>query len=507
MAARNFGRVNVSITASTGGLTAGLGNASKQMKGFASQTQGLGGLLTRSLAGFVGLGNGATIASIGIKALTVAIQKLLGPLVIVTSLVGLFARLGQTATDLDRVGKAARRLGLATNTLQAFEGVASEAGVSSEKVATMVTFMNRQIGEAANGSKTAQKQFERLGLSLDDFAGLGTAERFELIAQRIQALPFDERASAAMLFGRAGAEGLNLISAAAGGALTDMQKLQEQLGVSLTTEQVAGIEMMNDALARTSLVFQGFINQFLAELAPAITTVANLFVRFFAENTQGWSIAKTLGYAFGQMLRQLVGYWTVLYGAAQLVFAFYSKGFSIMMSGVSLVIKGFSKLNSVLLNAAEAIGLTSVATQLRRAQTGFDKLSRGTSAAAKKAADDAAAAWTNGLENITNPFAAYDAEFAKVTDEMEKAGAAGGQAFGDVVDASLKASTQALKAIVVGTSAGEEFRNSILRGADPRLEGDKNEERTADATERTADAVEDLALSMGDGLGLATIVV
>ena len=33
--AKNFGKVNVSITASTGGLTAGLANASKKLTSFA----------------------------------------------------------------------------------------------------------------------------------------------------------------------------------------------------------------------------------------------------------------------------------------------------------------------------------------------------------------------------------------------------------------------------------------------------------------------------------------
>ena len=37
--AKNFGRVNVSITASTGGLTAGLSRASSQLKGFATVEQ------------------------------------------------------------------------------------------------------------------------------------------------------------------------------------------------------------------------------------------------------------------------------------------------------------------------------------------------------------------------------------------------------------------------------------------------------------------------------------
>ena len=124
----------------------------------------------------------------------------------------------------------------------------------------------------------------------------------------------------------------------------------------------------------------------------------------------------------------------------------------------------------------------------------------------------AAENFANGVRNMSDPFAAFDAEFANVTAQMQQAGAAAGNAMGetagDGLSKAVKASTQALQAIVVGTGGGEAFRNSILRGADPRLEGDAAKQ-TADNTERTADAVEDLAgeLAGVGGLGLATISV
>lgn len=517
MAAKNFGRVNVSITASTGGLTRGLGNASKQMRGFATQTTSLSGQLTAAVAGFVGLGRGASMAAIGVRVLTAAITTLLAPLLIVTSVVALFARLGQTASDLDRVGKAARRLGLATNTLQAFEGVASEAGVSAERVNVMLTYMTRQVGMLAQGNKATQKAFALLGLTMADLAGLSPEQQFELISQRIMALPTQaERASVAMmLFGRAGAEGLNFISAAAGGAVTDMQKLQQQLGVSLTTEQVAGIEMMNDALARTSLVFQGFINQFLAELAPAITTVANLFVKFFAEGSSGFSMAATLANALGQAIRGVAGAVTFLYGAFQVLSSFLGAFITGALKAFEAVSDAIRRVISTMAAAAEALPGFDVglASSLRTAERTMAGLSEAAGSEAAIWGQAAADNFADGVRNMSDPFAAFDAEFASVTAQMQQAGAAAGQAVGDEagqgIAAAVQASTQSLKAIVVGTAAGEEFRNSILRGVDPRLEGEKNAERTADATERTADATEDLASNLGDlgGLGLATISV
>ena len=255
--AKNFGRVNVSITASTGGLTAGLGRASKQLGGFAGQAQGIGGRLTTLAAGFVGAGRGATVAAVGVKALGLAIKTLLGPLLVVTSLVSIFSAFGRSARELDEAGKTARRLGMSMTSFQNLGQVAEEAGVSMGQMGTLLTFMSRNLGNLANGSTSAQKAFGRLGLSMTDLAGLSPERQFELISQRIMALPTAaERTAAAMaIFGRQGAMAMGLIADASSGAISEVAKLREQLGLNLTDTQVKGIEMMNDAIGRMSLVF------------------------------------------------------------------------------------------------------------------------------------------------------------------------------------------------------------------------------------------------------------
>jgi hypothetical protein len=49
-----------------------------------------------------------------------------------------------------------------------------------------------------------------------------------------------------------------------------------------------------------------------------------------------------------------------------------------------------------------------------------------------------------------------------------------------------------------------------MRGADPRLEGAKDQARTADAAEQSAESLEEIEASLaglGGGIGLATISV
>jgi hypothetical protein len=113
-----------------------------------------------------------------------------------------------------------------------------------------------------------------------------------------------------------------------------------------------------------------------------------------------------------------------------------------------------------------------------------------------------------------NPFGAFDSEFANAQREaaatVAKDIAQTGPTAAKAVSDAVKVSMQELKALVAGTSGGESFRNSILRGSDPRLSGDAPAKETADNTERTADGVEDLpdalAASLGQQFGLASLM-
>ena len=72
-----------------------------------------------------------------------------------------------------------------------------------------------------------------------------------------------------------------------------------------------------------------------------------------------------------------------------------------------------------------------------------------------------------------------------------------GNAFGKAAGEAITVSTKALSAIVVGTSAGEAFRNAIMRGADPRIAVD-NDKQIADNTGRAAAGIEALPGDLGN---------
>jgi hypothetical protein len=433
----------------------------------------------------------------------------------VASIIGIFRGFSDAASRLDEASKSATRFGMETSTFQAFAQVAEESGVSASQAAGLFTIMGRQIGNLGNGSAAAQKAFGMLGITFQQLQGLSPEQQFQLIAERIAALPTaaQQAAAAAAIFGRSGASSLNFITAAAGGATAEMKRLQAALGVSMTDQQVKGVEMMNDAWGRLGMITEGFWNTLVAGVAPAITVISRLILKFFSENTTGWSVAGALATGFTKTLRLVVGAMTVLKGFMQVIAGFWAvigasaiAAFGLVMDGIALVLGGLATLLEQL--PGVDLGLQTAAAGAADYVQSLADAAGVSASVGFAAANDLAQQAAN---NIANPYAAFDSEMASVQAEMAAAGAGAGEQFGQTaaqkIVAAAKASSESLKAMVVGTSDAESYMNRIKMGFDPRDVGDA-EDRTADATERTADGVEGLAEQFAEmNLGLATIQV
>jgi len=487
--AKNFGRVNVSVTASTGGLTAGLSRASKQLKGFQSGVAGMS-----ALSGSLGTMMPMLLPVVGGFA----------------TLAGAIAALTSATRAAEALHNLSQELGVAVGDLQVLQQVAAETGVSQEALTTGLRRTARMVGELGQGSKPAQKAFAQLGLTMQDLAGLSTAQQFSLISQRIAALPPQMQAAAAIdIFGRSGQGLLNFIRTGSQ-SIGEMDTLLTALGVKMSGPQVAAIEAMGDAIGRLTLPLQGFVNQFLSNLAPAITTVSNLIVEFFAKNTAGWTIAKSLADGLVFSIRMVVGAVTLLTGIFQVFMALgskigqmFSEVFSIILTGVARVMKSMAAL-------AEAAGFEGLADSLAEGSRGAREMARGASEMGQMYGEEAANSFAAGVQNISSPFAAFDAGFAQAQADAQAAGAANaGSAAGESIGSAIKAASSELRALVVGSSEGESFRNSLARGGDARLSGGDAAKATADNTERTADGIEDVAAAVREipGFGQAQLAM
>jgi hypothetical protein len=528
MAAKNFGRVNVSITASTGGLTAGLSRAGKQMKSFA-------GMVSSTLNPLRMLSNVAR-STFGQLALFSMARSA------VNTLTGMASA---AAENVDVQSKLSRRLGMTYAELSGLKLAGDLAGVGIESIGAAMTKADVAMQKAAGGSKAANAAFATLGLSVDELQGMSAADRFSVIAESLSAMPTSaERAAAAVaLFGRSGAQLLPLFEGGAG-SIARAREEAEKFGLTLTNAQGQNVEEMNDSFTRVYSAIQGIIQQVTAYLAPAITAIAKQFTDFVG-SVGGANIGQAIGEALlqGAMYLAEIGdyliqnfsgvfqylsnigqQWSAVFGIGQqVVDYFYGVGryWESVFRAVASIIAGVAgKLLTAAGNLAGSIpGWGGVGEQLTAAGESLRNSSR-------KMWGEALDAMGQAKENFKNAFNGRDVQQAgqaiagplvttlkKAQEQARAAAAAIDQktrgSVRQVLETKIKATvnTEALKAIVTGTSEGEAFRNSLLRGADPRNAGAEEEKRTADATEETAAGVDELVSIMRDQFALAEITV
>lgn len=521
--AKNFGRVNVSITASTGGLTAGLSRAGKSLSGFASTV----GSALNPLR-MLGSVAGSTFGQLSMFAMA-------------RSAVNTFTSMTSAAAEnIDVQSKLSRRLGTTYGELAGLKMAGDLAGVGIEQIGTAMTKSDVAMQKAMAGSKQARQAFANLGLDAGQLQGMSGADRFEAIASAIANIqsPAERAAAAVALFGRSGATLLPLFE---GGAESIRKSRQEaeQFGLTLTNAQAQNVENMNDSFTRVYASIQGIVQQVVSHLAPAITGIATKFTDFVG-SIGGANIGQAIGealldaaeylagvgdYLIANMgpsvqkvfayVTQIGGQWNSVFQLGSRVASFFASVGRTLEAAFGLLILGITGPIEGLLFAIKKIGDaafldTSGIDATVQQMTAFNKqvvkdIDKNFAAAAEnfKAAfaDDVAPAAGAAIATpLTDAVKGFRDAARSAASSADKSQAGAPRS----VVAQVRINSADLRAIVVGTAEGESFRNSIMRGADPRLDVKEDAKRTADNTERAADALDEMASNL-TVFGLATL--
>lgn len=520
-----FGSINVVISAAIGGLAgalqsalAALGRFTKSVLSSLNPVRLLGSVL-RSTFGQLALFSGADA--------------------IVSSLRGMA---GEAAETVDSLSKLSRRLGTTYAELAALKLAGDLAGVGIESIAAAMTKADVAMQKAAGGSRTAQAAFATLGLAAEQLQGMSSADRFQAIASAIAGLqtPAERAAAAVALFGRSGAQLLPLFEGGAD-SIARTTREAERFGLTLTNAQAQNVEEMNDSFTRVYESIRGVVQQVVAHLAPAITGIAKQFTDMVG-NIGGATIGQRIGDGILQGARFLAQVGDYLIASFPAVFQYLARvgqGWNDVFSQASQIAAAFAAVGRVLSTAFLLIvrialtPLMNVVEQVARLASNIPGIGRNAEMVAATVAgfregldqsvkDNAKAAGEN-FENIFKERGPLLGELAagQLTQRFDEFIAASKAAASAIDEKSIgvkkaletpttvqvQVNSAALKAIVAGTSEGEAFANSLLRGADPRKSNEANHERTADATERAADGIDELASILQDQLALAEISV
>ena len=221
---------------------------------------------------------------------------LAGAAVSLAGIGGLGALTSKLLTLGDRIGKVSIQTGVSAEKLQAFQFAAEQSGVGAELMNKSLQKLNRNIGEAADGTGPAADALDALGISA--LTSSGQIKSTEVIFQDI-ASAFGDVESDAMkakiasdLFGRAGIELIPLLSAGADG-VEKFGKQLESVGGVIDEESIQSIQNLNDKINLLSKSFTGF-------LADSGT------FKFFGKIIDGWTFGvKKLNNLFGDQEKKV----------------------------------------------------------------------------------------------------------------------------------------------------------------------------------------------------------
>ena len=193
-----------------------------------------------------------------------------------TRLKGAFAAMGGAMVisgiidKFDRIGKLAARFDVTAETLQKLGHVAQIGGADLETVAKAMKTLNTSAAEAKGGMATYAREFETLGIKVDDFFNLNHEQRWLAIADAVQNATDRNAAFAAItkLMGRAGAEVFTILEQ--GGAAT--MEMMESITVA-KDETVKAIEEINDKMTELATVSGGTFANIFAGVIDGVMAV------------------------------------------------------------------------------------------------------------------------------------------------------------------------------------------------------------------------------------------
>ena len=226
-----------------------------------------------------------------------AAVKIAGPFAGIAASLGMGVKEAVTgfAAAGDAVDKMAARVGLSAETLQEWSFATKHAGASPEALENGLKDLSKHMAEIASGSDTtssAATLFKALGIAVKDAGGKirPVAEVFEEFADAIKRNE-DPALRTRMAMAALGEGGRSLIPMMSAGSegLKEMSKQARDLGLVMSSEDVAAAANLTDHLDDMRAVFGSIGTTIGAKLAPVVVRLADQFRDLVAANREAFS--------------------------------------------------------------------------------------------------------------------------------------------------------------------------------------------------------------------------
>lgn len=311
-------KLNVMLSASSKGLSAGIGKAQSLLNNLERSTRkmrtSLGSAFTdmgrMATRGFTALGAAAVGAASGLAYLT--------------------------KNSIEAIGDAndfAKSVGLSYNQLRRLQKAAQLSGVDLATMNVALMKMSDVLGTAFGGNKSAIEAFEKIGLDVKKLEQMNPEQQFVAIAEAINKIqdPSQKIAAARDIFGRSGGALISFFSNVQGDMLAAGNALQ-MFGVTLSQLDVEKIDNAGDKMGEFAFMVEGVGNQLARVVSPWLVQVTDDTVAWVsAMGGMGAVVDSAVNVTLGKLdevlnkLDAISQKWNSFIGGAQ---GFIGKGFA-----------------------------------------------------------------------------------------------------------------------------------------------------------------------------------
>lgn len=191
--------------------------------------------------------------------------------------VGAFAGMVRSVADAgDQLQKLSTKTGATVEELSKLQYAASLSDLSNEDLGASLVKLNKVMGEAADGSKTATEALARFGIAPE--SGLSTVEALRQIADKVKATGDETKVASALndVFGKSFATLIPLLKGGSDGIKEAGDEL-ERMGGVMSGELAEASEKFNDNLTKIERSLDSLKIQTLGPVVSGLETLTSQF--------------------------------------------------------------------------------------------------------------------------------------------------------------------------------------------------------------------------------------
>lgn len=195
-----------------------------------------------------------------------------------TAIFGLATSAAGTADEID---KMSQKIGISTEAYQEWSYVMGQNGMDVDKLATGMKTLVSQMDRAANGTASAQENFDRLGVSIYNTDG-SLKDQETLLNEVMHALADMENGTekaqiATELFGKAGIEMMPMLNQGAN-AMDELTQRAHDLGLVMSEDAVSAGVKLGDTIDDIKQSFSMIGTNLGSAVIPIIQQFADIII-------------------------------------------------------------------------------------------------------------------------------------------------------------------------------------------------------------------------------------